>query len=248
MIMLYIVCIIIGTRGHNMERNDRISVTINIPILIPNFVKYRYAHNTHCGVYEIPPEDRDQFKIGAVYEYGILVYGDSDILVERKVYKLLRMATPASIFQINSKYNKSGQIIGEIIELVRLPQDNRFREIIRKAYEVNLKEGYINNEVIKITKDQISKTTTYEIRSHERLKYMIGEVKYGDIIVDNYFNTVTYKVVHTYEDVNKNIIVEVNKMLKTAEFIRSKCMMIFDDPPETGFCQELEVNVTFLYT
>ncbi|UVC50053.1 hypothetical protein MACK_003676 [Theileria orientalis] len=230
-----------------MERNDKISVTINIPTSIPNCVKYRFSHNTQCNIYEIGPEDRNEFKIGAVYEYGILVYGDSDILLERKIYKLMRMSTPASILQINSKYIKSGKIVREIIELVRLPQDNKFKEIIRRVYEVNLKEGYINGQVIKITKERINKTIKYEIRAHERLKYLIGEVKYGDIIVDKYFNTVTFKSVIKYEDENNNIIVIINKILKTAEYITSKCMMIFDDPPETGFCQELEVNVTNLY-
>nr|PVC50806.1 hypothetical protein MACL_00002014 [Theileria orientalis] len=233
--------------SHNIESNNRISVRINIPTVMPNCVKYRFAHNTQCGIYEIGPEDREYFKIGAVYEYGILVYEDSDILVERKVYKLARLSIPASIIQINSKYKKSGKIIGEIIELIRLPHEDKFKEIVRRPFEINIKKGYINSPAVRVTRDRNREKVRYEIRNEDRLKYMIGEVKYGNIKIESYVNTVTYKTVTTYEDAHRNIIVEVHKVMKTAEFISTRCMMIFDEPPETGFCQELEVKVTNLY-
>lgn len=144
-------------------------------------------------VFSVEEEFRRVYKIGDVLLKGKMIVPDSDSLVQRTVMYEFEPNSYANRVQVNSVYYEGGVERGEMLELEKSPSGDEFVPIVRQPVTLDIRPYARRPHVVAVDTNMAS--TVFVVRRDQRHKYVIGEVRYGPILISPYDKGDFFKMV-----------------------------------------------------
>ncbi|UKK01692.2 hypothetical protein MACK_001045 [Theileria orientalis] len=239
--ILNLLILILRVNSVNFHCNDLIPIDFHIDKDPPQGIVK--TNTITCNdVYETFSTNDPENKIGNVLFQNEIVYGDSDILDYRRILtKTNRNGNKLLI--IYSIYSNSGDERREVTEFKMEPGSDKYVELVRTPVELDLKDT-INHIYRPIVEIRYPNKTYFRVSKNLRDLWVVGLIKYGDLIIDEAIHTVTYKEATKTSELGAQYI-SILKRTKDGHSIRTKYQLV----EENGSFQinKLEENIQRLF-